>query len=747
MYCVNPFGGTHQGTLIEYDPVGNTITKKVNCSYPTGSHCRYQMTVYNGKMYGLGGGGIDNNSGVFFEYNPVPNSMQAKILFRQNDGMAPIGGVSYYNGKVFGISKEGGDHSDGVIWEYDLATYTYSARHHFNDNTPVFNQGMTVYNGQIFGCTESGGTNGDGTLFRFDPVNYTYTTLHNFDGSIDGASPRGRPIIINNKIYGTCSFQDTWGTIWEYNLANNTFALKVVFGQAGTWGHFPIASLTELNGNLWGVCFQGGLHDEGTIFQYFPAFNGITKRFDFEVGVSGGFPQGGLTAVNNKLYGVATSGSKLFEFDPASSTYTIKATLTDVGSSESKGKLLWNEKTEKFYGLTYFGGNSPGEGTLFEYDLPNDLLEKKVDFTPDIGNRPNYGALEKVPAHVAPGNPGNCVNGGSANVDATNNNEWIAFTNTEGDAVAEINANGNNLGRVLVNFYVHNGATRMDQSGRFYLNRNITITSDNPPVNPVSIRLYIRKTEFDALKNTPGSGIVQPADLAVFKNGDPCQAAISNNAFKLISSPGNWGGDYVYSTTSSSFSTFYFASNAFTVLPIKLLSFTGSKEPTANKLEWAATCTNDVDFLLERSTDGINFSPVKTIQATQQDCNHPFSYKDAGITDISYYYRLKMDEHTGPVTYSKIILLNRSKESFLQIKFVPNPVNGPTARLQVESSKQQTIQVSISDMTGRTVMQRSIQVQAGIATLEMDMSSLSSGVYNMSYSTGEKTQMIRFIKQ
>ncbi len=58
-----------------------------------------------------------------------------------------------------------------------------------------------------------------------------------------------------------------------------------------------------------------------------------------------------------------------------------------------------------------------------------------------------------LPALVAPGTPGSCLSVDPATIDAQNANEWVPFTDDEGKAVAEINANGNILGNVRVSFY------------------------------------------------------------------------------------------------------------------------------------------------------------------------------------------------------------------------------------------------------------------------------------------------------
>jgi hypothetical protein len=346
---------------------------------------------------------------------------------------------------------------------------------------------------------------------------------------------------------------------------------------------------------------------------------------------------------------------------------------------------------------------------------------------------------------VAPGDSGTCsITSGLIN--SANNNEWVPFTNEYGDAVAEIKANGNNLGRVLIKYYVHDGATRQDANGNIYLNRNLSIEVDNQPATPVSIRLYIRKTEFNSLKATPGSGLFTYGQLQIFKNNDACGNAVLNAATPVPTTPDAWGGDYVYVADVSSFSSFYFAKNTVTVLPITILSFKGIKESVANKLEWKVGCTSDVDFSIERSVNGNTFSSIGIIKAKQSDCNGAFTFSDHTPANRSYY-RLKMTEPSGKISYSTIILLDRAERDGITVSLYPNPVRGTQANLQINTHKKTYMQFSIVDATGRTLLKQQVLIDAGTNSFPLPLNNLGAGVYQLVYSVGDKSGVVRFVKQ
>ncbi|MBC7874748.1 MAG: T9SS type A sorting domain-containing protein [Ferruginibacter sp.] len=785
------------GGILEYDPAGNVLINKYDYEYSV-AHFNIEFTAYNNKLYSNSSTGGLGNEGVVFSYDPVADFYQhlehleayglqrgsGSLVLYDNKmyGFAlhsgdyskgalfsfdpvttvftdlihlggpelvnPTGPVLYYNNKMYGTTTYGGAANNGGIYEYNPVTGGFIIKFSFpaDVQTSIDQGGVVVYNNKFYGVTRNGGAFNAGTLYEYDPATNIFSKKHEFVDAT-GSWPQGNLAIYNGKLYGTCvtGSTNTYGNIFEYNPATGVYAEKVIFNQG--WGGFVRGKLTLFNNKFYGLCGAGGANSMGTVFEYNPLGNSFAKKADF-AGTNGSFPRGSLTEFGGKLYGTTFEGGAkdsgvIFQYDPAATTITKKVDLDHL-----TGKWPLNSLTllgNKFYGMMNVGGQSD-EGATFQYDPVLNNFTKRTDFNYLNGSRPLGNDLFAVPALTAPGSPGSCTNTQTVNITAANANEWIPYTDAEGRAVAEINANGNILGNTAVRVFVNGGNIRQNGNGVFYLDRNITITPTTQPNTPVSIRLYIRKSEFDNLKATVGSGVASPADLTIFKNTDFCTATMNAAATPLQTVKNDWATDYVYSTEVSSFSSFYFAKNSGT-LPVHLLSFTGKQEGVVNQLNWTATCTNDAKFTVERSSDGINFNPIGTVTATQQDCNHPFTYQDAGVADASYYYRLKMEENNGPVTQSKIIFLNRSKGTHLQIKFVPNPVTGPTARLQVESSKQQNVRISISDMTGRLVVQKTIQAQAGSIMIELDVSRLGSGTYNLNYITAENVQTVRFIKQ
>ena len=206
--------------------------------------------------------------------------------------------------------------------------------------------------------------------------------------------------------------------------------------------------------------------------------------------------------------------------------------------------------------------------------------------------------------------------GTTITIDATNNNIWVPITGPDGNIMAEIHANNQNLGVVTSSFYQHSGPIRI-KNGFHYLNRNITIT---PAVtsfgSPVRVRLYISKAEFDALDADPGSGITGGiVDLKILKNDDPISATVLTSTTNIpvtiaVVDRQHGANGYVLQGQVNSFSSFYFGAVNIT-LPLELVYFKGSLQDNATLLQWETINENNTSYFgVERSVDGRNFDGI-----------------------------------------------------------------------------------------------------------------------------------------
>ncbi len=184
------------------------------------------------------------------------------------------------------------------------------------------------------------------------------------------------------------------------------------------------------------------------------------------------------------------------------------------------------------------------------------------------------------------------------------------------------------------------------------------------------------------------------------------------------------------------------------ILPVKLKSFTGKRSGAVNELKWEANCNTKVMFNIERSIDGMYFNKIGNIVADQLDCNKPFYFTDNNPLPGKNYYHLQIVEASGAISYSSIISLHSGKIEPVQINLQENPVKGSSININVDAEKAEQLNLLITDVTGRILLDKPLKISAGNNHLTINTISLASGIYWI-YGTGNngRTNVIRFVKQ
>jgi trimeric autotransporter adhesin len=317
-------------------------------------------------------------------------------------------------------------------------------------------------------------------------------------------------------------------------------------------------------------------------------------------------------------------------------------------------------------------------------------------------------------------------------IDNTNNFLWVPITGPDGNILAEIYPNGNNLGVVRSAFYKHSGFIRV-KNGVHYLDRNITITPENQPSTPVKIRLYFSKAEYDALYADPASGITSISSFKILKNSDVCLSAIASTSLQIdpTFSESHGANGYMLQGDITSFSSFYFASSNIT-LPLNLITFKGSLQSSTTLLEWqTANELNTSTFVVERSTDGRNFQPIGTVTATgNTGGTSKYSYIDYDVTrqlSSVVYYRLRIVDIDESYNYSDVVTITLPFTTN-RVALYPNPA-GHEVNVTITTVTDGKIKWQLVDNAGRIVAHNSIAAKRGNNNVVISLNRLSSGTY------------------
>jgi len=184
-------------------------------------------------------------------------------------------------------------------------------------------------------------------------------------------------------------------------------------------------------------------------------------------------------------------------------------------------------------------------------------------------------------------------------------------------------------------------------------------------------------------------------------------------------------------------------------LAIKLDYFTAVKANGYNKLSWQAECTSSSNtFEAQRSTDGVAFTSIDTVRINNaSDCSTPSTYNDYTSNSNNVYYRVKMTDASGVVSYSDVVLLSTVVNAIDFIGIAPNPVKND-ATIKISSTSDDKVELVIMSLDGKQLQHSTIQVQAGANTVNLHASNLAKGVYILrGIFSGGQTHTIKFIKE
>jgi uncharacterized repeat protein (TIGR03803 family) len=390
-------GANNDGVLFEFDPSTGSYAKKIDLIASTGKSPRGSLALAtNGKFYGMTFNGGATGYGVVFEYNSTSNVYTKKIDFKlQEKGATPAGNLTLTrDGKLYGLTFKGGASNVGVLFEYNPATGVYTKKYDFDGANPATPTGSLVVagNGKLYGTASH-------SLFEFDPSTSTFANKYAFNGPT-GENPTGSLVYGNNgKLYGTTQTGGTQdaGLLFEYDPATGITTTRFTF-DGGNGGSNPFGSLVlGSNGKFYGVTkYGGGMLNAGVLFEYDPGNGMYTIKVVFD-GSNGSLPNGGLvTGINGKLYGLtqyggATGAGVIFEYDISTGSLIKKFDFSSSDGVNPIGSLALSNNG-KLYGMTEKGGTA-NLGVLFEYDPASNTYTKKSNFTGGTNGREPSGGL------------------------------------------------------------------------------------------------------------------------------------------------------------------------------------------------------------------------------------------------------------------------------------------------------------------------------------------------------------------
>lgn len=205
--------------------------------------------------------------------------------------------------------------------------------------------------------------------------------------------------------------------------------------------------------------------------------------------------------------------------------------------------------------------------------------------------------------------------------------------------------------------------------------------------------------------------------------GEPVFTTISNSNINLILTQG------------------FQQNQAQSSLPLQLIAFNAKKENNQIALKWKTINEFDIKhFIVLRSTNGINFESVGTVNAINNPrLENTYQFKDAN-NNKTVYYKLLITEKDGTSKHSWIVSLSNQSE---EIKIYPVPVKS-SLTIEINQTGTEKTDIQLFDLTGKLLYQQTYNLVNGTNKIVLQIAHLPQGTYLLK---GLSETAIKIIKE
>ena len=186
-----------------------------------------------------------------------------------------------------------------------------------------------------------------------------------------------------------------------------------------------------------------------------------------------------------------------------------------------------------------------------------------------------------------------------------------------------------------------------------------------------------------------------------------------------------------------------FNATTLTALPVKLAQWNATVMNDKVTLQWTTSGeVNSSLFIIERSTDGVNFAAIATVPAAGNSGTAlHYSKDDAAPATGKSYYRLKMVDKDGYTAYAPV--LSVSMTATATVRLLHNPVQH-TLEIANAAMANGNAQWQIVNAGGQVIKKGKLQG----GTMQVNVDQLPNGTYWLQlYSNSNRLQTLPFIKQ
>ncbi|NOT93592.1 T9SS type A sorting domain-containing protein [Ferruginibacter sp.] len=168
----------------------------------------------------------------------------------------------------------------------------------------------------------------------------------------------------------------------------------------------------------------------------------------------------------------------------------------------------------------------------------------------------------------------------------------------------------------------------------------------------------------------------------------------------------------------------------FIVLPLKNLNFFGNRFSATNvQLNWQAEKEEDMErYEIEKSVNGTLYNYLASIKA--ENAGMKYFYNDDETSEL-IFYRLKIIDKAGGITYSNIIKIENNIAAGLTLRISPNPTSNSII-IKLVTKKTNAFKAKLYDAKGQLLKNFTISPEELVSGKIVDIATLPAGSYIIS---------------
>ncbi len=184
------------------------------------------------------------------------------------------------------------------------------------------------------------------------------------------------------------------------------------------------------------------------------------------------------------------------------------------------------------------------------------------------------------------------------------------------------------------------------------------------------------------------------------------------------------------------------------VLPLTLLDFNATERTGHILLQWNTSSElNTSHFEVEKLGVAQVFAKFGAIYAKGAGSyTNRYQFADYLAQDGIVYYRLKMVDKDGQFTYSKVIAVNVKNTKMGSLSLISLKSQGTILNYNISSLSNKPATITLSDMQGKLVDRRTIQLTTGLNTLNHRIN-VQKAIYVLTVTTDEAKLSQAFTKE